>query len=67
MKKKAPKKVFAHGAIKSVCIDDRGRGDKWVFFGASVSGGEAYPVCFELKNVPELIEWLQYQVDKEPK
>lgn len=64
------KKVFAHGAVNAVkkvkFRDYPGVTKEWIYFGATI-GDEAYPVCFELKEIPKLIEWLQAQLPKKNK
>jgi hypothetical protein len=55
--RKRIKKIFAHGAVRPVECDD-----EWVWFGAS-AGEEDYPVVFRMEKVPELVKWLQAQLE----
>lgn len=52
------KKVYAHGATSPVV-----RNGEWIYFGAT-SGDTDYPVCFRLEKIPELIKWLELQINK---
>jgi hypothetical protein len=62
VRKRTPKaaKVYAHGAVKPVT-----RVGEWIWFGATVADGDDYPVHFQVQHLPELIAWLQEQVEQD--
>lgn len=59
MKNKKIKPIYAHGAVKPLAINGQ-----WILFGATSAHGEDYPVQFQMKNIPDLIEWLEYAHNK---
>jgi hypothetical protein len=52
-------KVYPYGAIKTVI-----REGEWVLFPTTSASFDEYPVQFQMKNIPELIKWLQSQLTK---